>query len=72
MNTWAAYPSIMDYVERAFERFLEANKDNLSTCEYVLPTMMDELLTNDKAEIKILPTNNKWIGITYKEDTEAA
>lgn len=72
MNTWAAYPEFLDYTEEAFSNYLEANRDYLDTCEYVLPTMMDELLSEGRAEIKILPTNDKWIGITYKEDTEPA
>lgn len=72
MNTWAAYPELLDYVEDSFHHFLEENKDNLDTCEYVLPSMMDKLLSEDKADIRILPTNDKWIGITYKADTEPA
>lgn len=72
MNTWASYPNLLEYVEKSFINYLEENKDNLDTCEYVLPTMMDELISNDLAEIKIIDTNEKWIGITYKEDTETA
>lgn len=72
MNTWASYPNLLEYVEESFNKYLEVNKNNLETCEYVLPTMMDELISKDLAEIKIIDTNEKWIGITYKEDTETA
>lgn len=68
MNTWAAYPELLDYVEMAFERYLQAHKDQLETCEYVLPTMIDELISEGKAQIKIIYTDDKWIGITYKDD----
>lgn len=72
MNTWASYPNLLEYVEKSFVNYLEENKDNLETCEHVLPTMMDELISQDLAKIKIIDTNEKWIGITYKEDSASA
>lgn len=72
MNTWASYPELLEYVEMAFKRDLERNRENLATCEYVLPMMMDELITEGEADIKIIYNNEKWIGITYKEDSESA
>ena len=72
MNMWATYPEFIDLCEEYFENYLERNKDNLEKAEYVLPEMIDELLKEDKAEITILPTNDKWIGITYKEDLQPA
>ena len=72
MNMWATYPEFIDLCEEYFENYLERNEDNLEKAEYVLPEMIDELLKEDKAEITILPTNDKWIGITYKEDLEPA
>lgn len=72
MNTWAGYPELLDYVDMAFKKYLEANKDNLEDVEYVLPTMVDEMLNDQLAEIKILATDEKWIGITYRQDLESA
>ncbi|WP_073998587.1 nucleotidyltransferase family protein [Anaerococcus urinomassiliensis] len=72
MNMWASYPEFIDLCEEYFEKYLQRNKDNLEKAEYVLPEMIDELLKEDKAEITILPTNEKWIGITYKEDLKQA
>ena len=68
MNLWASYPEFIDLCEEYFEKYLEKNKENLDKAEYVLAEMIDEFLKEDKAEITILPTNDKWIGITYKED----
>lgn len=68
MNLWASLPKFIDLGEEHFISYLEKNKKNLEKCEYVLPEMIDELIRSDKAEVTIIPTSEKWIGITYKED----
>lgn len=68
MNLWASFPSFIDYAEKYFIKYLTKNKNKLETCEYVLPEMIGEWIKEDVADIAILPTNEKWIGITYKED----
>lgn len=68
MNMWATFPEFLDMCEKYFEKYLEENKENLSTAEYVLPEMIAKILEENKADVTILPTNDKWIGITYKED----
>ncbi len=72
MNTWAGYPCLMEYLQKDFHAFLNEHKDELDTIEYVLPTMVEKMLEEDKANIKALVTNDSWIGITYKEDLEPA
>lgn len=68
MNLWASFPEFIDMSEDCFIKYLEKNKENLDSCEYVLPEMIGELIKENKADVTILPTNDKWIGITYKED----
>ena len=68
MNLWASFPVFIDMSEDYFIKYLEKNKENLDSCEYVLPEMIGELIKENKADVTILPTNDKWIGITYKED----
>lgn len=68
MNLWASFPEFIDISEDYFIKYLEKNKENLDSCEYVLPEMIGKLIKENKADITILPTNDKWIGITYKED----
>lgn len=68
MNLWASFPEFIDISEDYFIKYLEKNRENLDSCEYVLPEMIGELIKENKADITILPTNDKWIGITYKED----
>ena len=72
MNTWAGFPDLLEYVANAFDIYMSNHIDELDSCEYVLPTMIDELLREDLVEIKILETNDKWIGITYQEDVKSA
>ena len=59
---------LFDELEEQFIPFMEANKDNLDTCEYLLPDVLDEMIKNNKVKIKVLTTTSKWLGVTYKED----
>lgn len=68
MNLWASFPEFVDISEKYFIKYLEKNKESLDSCEYVLPEMIGELIKENKADVTIIPTNDKWIGITYKED----
>lgn len=72
MNLWASFPKFMDYAEEYFIKNLEKNKEKLDSYEYVLPEMIGEWIKEDKADVTILPTSEKWIGITYKEDLKPA
>ena len=72
MNMWATFPAFINLCDQYFNKYLEKNKENLEKAEYVLPEMIAEFLEEDIAEITILPTNDKWIGITYKEDLAPA
>ncbi len=72
MNMWAGYPEFIDYLEEGFVEFLE-NKDNdLLSCEYLIPVIVDKLIQSKEATVKVLETSDHWIGITYKEDTQIA
>ena len=71
MNMWAGYPEFIDYLEKDFISFLNEN-GNSKDAEYLLPTIIDNLLQNNKATVKVMKTHDKWIGITYAEDTKLA
>ena len=71
MNFWGFTPSFLDEVERGFPPFLDdALKNNPEKGEYLLPRKIDELLKAGKASVKVLPTDERWFGVTYKEDKE--
>jgi len=69
MNCWGFSPEMMKELESRFAAFLEKGlKENPLKCEYFLPFVVDELLKEGKAEVKVLETTEKWYGVTYKED----
>lgn len=71
MNCWGFSLEMMTELENRFAAFLEKGiKENPLKCEYFLPFVVDELLKEDKAEVKVLETKEKWYGVTYKEDRE--
>ena len=71
MNFWGFTPSIIKEMEDGFPAFLDdAIKNNPLKAEYLLPRKVDELLKEGKAEVKVLKTDDRWYGVTYKEDKE--
>lgn len=71
MNCWGFSTEMMPELENRFAAFLEKGiKENPLKCEYFLPFVVDELLKENKAEVKVLSTREKWYGVTYKEDRE--
>jgi len=68
MNLFCFTPSLFKYLEEKFEDFLRKNKDDLSTCEYLIPTILSEYINEKKGNIKVLSTTEKWFGLTYRED----
>lgn len=70
MNMWGFTPSIMAELEERFPKFLEVNIEK-SGAEYFIPTVVNELLAENRAVVKVLPTDEKWLGVTYQEDRPA-
>jgi len=69
MNMWGFSESIMKELKARFPKFLEENLPvNPMKCEYFLPFVVDELLGENKATVKVLKSMDKWYGVTYKED----
>lgn len=69
MNFLLFTPSIFNYIEDGFPEFFDNNKDNLLTAEYLIPDVLGNLIKNNKASTKVIPTSANWYGVTYKEDT---
>ena len=71
MNMWGMQPDFLKELERGFLEFLKGiGKDDMRS-EYLLPRIIDRLLQERRAEVKVLETNDKWFGVTYQEDKQS-
>ena len=65
---WGLPPSFVDLLDDDFEKFLsDLDTDDIKT-EYILPAVIDELVKSQKGKVRVLETDDKWFGVTYKED----
>ncbi|MDD3214003.1 MAG: sugar phosphate nucleotidyltransferase [Eubacteriales bacterium] len=69
MNFWGFQPGILQEIEDRFAGYLRKNlpADSLK-CEYFLPLIPNQLIHEGKATVAVLPTHEKWYGVTYRED----
>lgn len=70
MNMWGLPPSFIREMEAGFPAFLDQIKDGDLKAEYLLPTIIDNLIKAKKGRVRVLETRDKWFGVTYKEDKE--
>lgn len=68
MNFWGFTPAVFSEIEKQFIDFYPKNKDNLKS-EFYIPKVVDQMLKDKAARVKVIPTEAKWFGVTYKEDT---
>ncbi len=68
MNMWGFNPDIFDVLEDSFHSFLKNIKDPMKG-EYILTDVIDKMIKENNAKIKVLETPDKWYGVTYKDDT---
>ena len=72
MNFWGFTKSMMDEIEKGFPEFLnKALMENPLKGEYYLPGVVDRLIREEKARVKVLKSTDRWFGVTYKEDKES-
>lgn len=69
MNFWGFTPMLFEEIEKQFIEFYRQNKTN-PKAEIYIPSVVDTLLNRKEIKVKILKTNAKWFGVTYKEDTD--
>ena len=70
MNLFAFTPKFLNYLDEYFYDFLNKNRENLSSCEYFLPTVVTTLISENKVSVDVIDTDAVWFGMTYKEDKE--
>lgn len=70
MNMWGFTPDIFTYLEREFNKFL-SEKLETPKAEFYLPSVVDILIKSGEKRSRVLVAEDKWYGVTYKEDKEA-
>ena len=70
MNFFAFRDTFLDYVEEGLVRFANDPATNLEKDEYFLPSAVSGSVKDGKSTLKVLKTDEKWFGVTYKEDKE--
>ena len=69
MNMWGLLPDFFGKLEEGFVDFLKTNTDPMKG-EFFIPKFIDHLIHDEGAKVKVLPANEKWYGVTYKEDSD--
>lgn len=71
MNMWGLTPEFVETLEKGFKEFFEKPDVDVLKGEYLLPIYIDELLQKGEVTVKVLETQDKWFGVTYKEDKDS-
>ena len=71
MNMWGLTPDIFPVLEERFDIFLSDMNGDGKKGEYLLPTLIGQLLAEKKIQVNVLNSNDKWFGVTYKEDKQS-
>lgn len=69
MNLWGFTPDYFEYSDREFKNFLDKQL-NTPKAEFFIPLVIDTLIKNGEATVKVLDTNSKWFGVTYAADRQ--
>lgn len=69
MNMWGLTPDIFEVLEKDFISFLKDSGNDLKK-EFFLPSVIGSMIENGSS-VKVIPTDERWYGVTYKEDAEA-
>ena len=70
MNMWGLPLEFLQELEKGFVEFLKNVKPGDLKAEYLLPTMIDQLIQEGRAQVDVLKTHDSWFGVTYQEDKE--
>lgn len=71
MNLWGLTPEFLQVLKEKFVEFMQQTDPADLKAEYLLPSVIDEMLQNGQATVKVLPTPDKWFGVTYAEDKDS-
>lgn len=67
MNMWGFTPTIFNFIEKQFNDFINENALDAKT-EFVIPKVINQLIHDEKVQVKVIPSQERWFGLTYPED----
>ena len=67
MNVWGFTPDLFKHLKAMFIDFLEKEGSEMKS-EYLIPTVVNNLIRSGQKQVHVLRTSSKWFGVTYKED----
>ncbi|MCU6760825.1 UDP-N-acetylglucosamine diphosphorylase/glucosamine-1-phosphate N-acetyltransferase [uncultured Roseburia sp.] len=70
MNMWGLTSEFIEILDKGFKEFLSQMSEDDIKAEYLLPTIIGDLLEAEKISVKVLETTDKWFGVTYQEDKQ--
>ena len=71
MNYWGFHHDIFSEIEKGLHNFMRANSNN-PTAEYYIPNIITDMIVNKKMDVRVIPTDDNWFGVTYKDDKPMA
>ncbi len=67
MNMWGFTPDFMELLSCGFDKFLQEHGQD-PKAEFLIPSYVGALLTQEKIQVKVLESHDRWFGMTYRED----
>ena len=67
MNMWGFTPKLFSYLKAGFTSFLDEHGEQEKS-EYLIPSVINELIESEQEKLRVLQSNASWFGVTYKED----
>lgn len=67
MNMWGFTPAVFEQFDALFAEFLR-RASSLHKAEFYIPTAVNELIRRGEARVRVMPTDERWCGVTYRED----
>jgi MobA-like NTP transferase domain len=71
MNMWCFNPTVLSLLKDLFVAFLSEHGDD-DQSEFLLPDAVNRMIATDRAEVRVLPSPERWFGVTYPADAAAA
>jgi NDP-sugar pyrophosphorylase family protein len=68
MNLWGFAPSVFNELENGFRAFMDQGMLGVDEAEYYLPLAVKDLVSHNKARVRVLSTEENWFGVTYQQD----